>query len=158
MPISEIIPELVDAALVIEPALVDVPVLGKLLIFLQQGSGGETKALEKLEEIAKKKQTERKTRKQRNERYVLKASDAMDCVEKHLMSGGLLLSLGRGIVNALSGSGAGSAPDLLLDQIWTCIEEKVLRQDTPRVLVEVSGKEYHRPAKGHGHGRKKVAH
>ena len=123
------------------------------MINFAPGGANETKALENLEEVIQKKKTERKTRVERNARYVIKASEAMLCVEKHLMDGKVLLAIGKGLVNAILGRGA-DGPDLLLDAIWTCIEENVLRQDTPRVIGSPRGK-YVRPRKGHGHGRGK---
>lgn len=150
--IIEEIPALADAALVIAPALAEVPVIGRLIVVIAQGHGNETHALEQLEEQAKKKKTERDTRIKRNARYVIKASEAMRCVENSMTASTLLLSFGRGILNTIKGSGAGSAPDLVMDRIFTCIEEHVLRQDTPRVFSRAI-RGYKRPAKGHGHGR-----
>jgi len=150
--IGEVIPAAVETAVVLVPSLLDVPIVGRILIAIMHGRGGDTHALEELQKTADKKKTERKTRIERNARYVIKASKAMECVEKHIMSGGLLLSLGKGIASAVLGK-ADTAPDILLDEIYTCIEENVLRQDTPRVKRK-NVEYFARPRRGHGHGRK----
>lgn len=142
----------VETALVLVPGLLDVPILGRILIALGFGHGNDNKALEQLEKLARDKQTERATRRDRNNRYLIKASDAMKCVEDNLMGGNILLAFGKGLVNAIIGRTGAFAPDLLVDQIWTCIEQNVLRQDTPRVKGQAKSK-YIRPAVGHGHGR-----
>lgn len=153
--VVEIGGEIVEVALTFVPGLADVPVLGRILLALAPGGGNESKALEDLQKQAESKKTERDTRIKRNARYVIKASDAMECVQKNIMNGGFLLSIGKGIINTVLGKGGKlSAPDLMTDRIFTCIEEHVLRQDTPRVKGEPSGK-YVRPRKGHGHGRGK---
>lgn len=136
----------------IAPDLASIPVVGRILIAIAAGHGSDTEAVEKLQAEANKLKTQRQTRITRNGRYVLKASDAMKCVETHLMSGGVLLAFGKGLVNILTGK-SGAAPDLLFDQIATCIEEHVLRQDTPRVISDK--RRYHRPSRGHGKGRGK---
>jgi len=151
--IGEVIAGTVETALTFVPELLDVPIVGRLLLALGFGHGNDTKALEELERQATKKKTDRKTRIEKNARYVIKASKAMQCVEDNLMSGQLLLSIGKGIVNVVLGKGT-DAPDILIDKIWTCIEQNVLRQDTPRVKGTPRGK-YVRPRKGHGHGRGK---
>jgi hypothetical protein len=148
--IAEIIPEVAGGALVIMPELANIPVIGRLLVIAAGAGITDTQAIEKLQEQANKKKTDRKTRRDRNNRYVLKASDAMQCVENNLMDGTLLLSVVKGLANVLLGR-ADAAPDIILDKIWTCIEEHVLRQDTPR--VKHTGTYFARPSKGHGHGR-----
>ncbi len=150
----EIVAPLAEAALVILPELVDVPILGRILLSLAPGGGNETKALEQLQEQANKKKTDRKTRIDRNARYVIKASEAMLCVEKNVMDGKVALAFAKGLANAILGRSGGYAGDILVDSIWTCIEEHVLRQDTPRVKGTPRGK-YVRPRKGHGKGRGK---
>jgi hypothetical protein len=143
--------DLVETVVTFAPALLEVPVLGRILIALGFGHTDETKAIEQLQELANKKKTDRKTRKERNNRYLLKASAAMQCVEDNLMGGEILFAFGKGLLNALTGRQE-FAPDIILDKIWTCIEEHTLRQDTPRVKGQAKSK-YIRPAKGHGHGR-----
>lgn len=150
--IVEIGPALAEAALIVAPELLNVPLLGRIISVLAGRSGGEAKALESLQQTIEKKKTERKTRIERNARYVLKASDAMTCVEQHLLTPQIALTIGKGLIAALEGKDS-SAFDLLANDIFTCIEEHVLRQDTPRVIREA--RVYHRPSRGHGKGRKK---
>lgn len=149
--VIEEVPLLAEAALFLAPALGNVPVIGRLILLLAGGHHGDHQAVEKLAKQADKKKTDRKTRIQRNARYVIKASDAMECVEKNIMNGRFLLLLGRGLLNTLWGQGDSSAPDLMVDRIFTCIEEHVLRQDTIRRSQRTS--KIGRPAKGHGYGR-----
>ena len=111
-----------ETALTFMPFLVDVPVLGRILISLAPGGGNDLKAIEELQKVADAKKTDRKTRIQKNARYVLKASDAMECVQTHLMNGGVLLAVGKGLINAVLGRSGAAGPDLLADRIFTCIE------------------------------------
>ncbi len=151
--IIEIGGEVAEVALTFIPALAEVPILGRILLVLAPGGGNDIQAMEQLQKVADSKKTDRATRIKNNGRYVLKASDAMQCVETHLMNGGVLLAIGKALINAVLGK-PGTGPDLLADRIFQCIEEKVLRQDTPRVKGTPRGK-YVRPRKGHGHGRGK---
>ncbi len=150
--IAEIGGEIAEVALTFIPGLLDVPILGRILSVLAPGGGNDIKALEELQKVADKKKTDRSTRISKNARYVIKASEAMKCVETNLMSGAVMLAIGKALINNVLGRGGGSGPDLLADRIFTCIEEHVLRQDTPRVVGDHSSK-YVRPRKGHGHGR-----
>lgn len=144
--------QIVETALTFVPALLDVPVLGRILIALGFGKiPSDTRAMEELERNANKKKSERATRRERNNRYVIKASDAMQCVEDNIMSPQFALAFVKGVANMLIGREA-LPGDILVDKIWTCIEENVLRQDTPRVKKETATK-FHRPAVGHGTGR-----
>lgn len=148
--------KLVAAALSFAPGLVDIPVLGKILILFAPGGGDDLKAQEALEAAAKKTLQDRAQRVQKNARYVLKASEAMKCVEHSLGNGGFLLALGKALVNQVAGGATGiSAPDLIMDRIFECIEKKVLPQTSKRTQ-EVKHY-YGRPARGHGKGRHKIA-
>jgi hypothetical protein len=152
MPVGELATELVETALTFAPWLVDIPVLGRILVLFAPHGGNDIKALEELQRSADQKKQERTDRIKKNARYVLKASDAMQCVADSLGNGGFLLELGKALLNQVAGRTTGvSAPDVLMDKIFACIESKTLRQDTPRTLVE--RKSYHRPARGHGKGR-----
>lgn len=97
------------------------------------------------------KKQRRKTRRENQARYVLKASDAMECVEESLYGegGGLVIALGKAIA---AGHGV-SVPDLISDEVYTCIESKVLSQTGKRKKKEK--KYYGRPARGHGKGLQK---
>jgi hypothetical protein len=149
-----IVEELVETALTFAPWLVDIPVLGRILSVFAPGGGNDLKALEALNAAAQKNQTDRATRIKKNARYVLKASDAMKCVESSLGNGAFLLSLGRALLNQVAGRAAGaSAPDLIMGKIFDCIESKTLSQKSKRVRTEEVY--YARPSKGHGTGRKK---
>jgi hypothetical protein len=84
---------------------------------------------------------------------VIKVSEAIKCVEEAMKDGKLLIAVIKGLVNALISKNFEGAPRILLDTIVTCIREHALRQDTPRVFSKTF--RYHRPSKGHGHGRTK---
>lgn len=142
---------LVETALTFAPWLVDVPVLGRILLAISPGGGNEFAAQEALQAQLRRLETDRRTRIDRNARYVIKASDAMQCVETHVMNGGLLLAIGRGIINTVAGKVGGTIPDVLCDRVFTCIESKVLKQTGRR--VKKTKKWYGRPARGHGRGR-----
>jgi hypothetical protein len=151
--VAEIGAEAAETALTFAPWLVDVPVLGRILLVLSPGGGNDLQAQEQLQKAAEEKKTERKTREQRAARYVLKASDAMQCVETNLMNGSVLLAIGKAILNTVFRRTPVTGPDLLCDKIFTCIEQKTLRQDSPRPPhpKTISNP---RPARGHGHGRR----
>lgn len=152
MSVEIIVEEAVETALTFAPWLVDIPVLGRILVLFAPGGGNDLKALEALNAAAAKTKQDRATRIKRNERYVLKASDAMRCVENSLGNGAFLLSLGRALLNQVAGRSAGvSAPDLIMSKIFDCIESKTLSQKSKRVKEE--RKYYARPARGHGKGR-----
>lgn len=152
MPVSELAGELVETALTFAPWLEDIPVLGRILLIFSPSGGNDLKALEELQAALKAKEQERATKIRNNARYVLKASDAMQCVENTLGNDGILLALGRALLNTVAGRATGaSAPDALMDSIFACIESKVLSQKSKRTKVERTF--YHRPAKGHGSGR-----
>lgn len=143
------------AVLSFAPGLVDIPVLGKILILFAPGGGDDLKAQEALQAAAQKTLQDRAQRVQKNARYVLKASEAMKCVEHSLGNGGFLLALGKALVNQVAGGATGiSAPDLIIDRIFECIEHKVLPQTSKR--TEEVKRYYGRPARGHGKGRKKI--
>lgn len=136
-----------------------VPFLGRILIAMGIGEaagGDDLKTLEEALRVEQDKRTKRKTRIKENARYVLKASDAMQCVEDHLAANSgyarafikSLLSIVRG------GSFRESAPDILTDEIFKCIESKVLSQKSKRATIVKSYSA--RPALGHGTGRKKI--
>lgn len=152
MAVETLAEALVETAITFAPWLTEIPVLGRILTLFAPDGGNELKALEVLEAAALKKKQDRATRIKKNARYVLKASDAMQCVESSLGNGAFLLALGRALLNTVAGRSTGaSAPDLLTDKIFSCIESKVLKQTSKRVKVTETF--YHRPAKGHGKGR-----
>ena len=150
--VEPIIVPAVETALTFAPWLVDVPVLGRILLLLAPGGGNDFKAIEELQRLANKRKTERATRIAKQARYVLKASDAMQCVEENLMNGSFLLSIGKALLNTVAGGlGPTSALELLTNRVFECIEEHTLKQTNRRRKKKETY--YARPARGHGHGR-----
>ncbi len=144
---------LVETVVTLAPGLLEVPILGAILKTIVPGGGSDAHAIEALEREATKRKNDRETRIKKNNRYVIKASDAMKCVEDNIMHGQFLLSLGKGIVDWIIGRAipGTTLPDIFVERIFACIEHKVLKQSSPRTLR--AGPHYHRPSKGHGHGR-----
>ena len=153
MAVETVFETLVETALTFSPWLTDIPVLGRILTNFAPGGGNDLKALEQLQAAQIKKKSEVEARIKKNARYVLKASEAMKCVDSSLGNGAILLALGKAILNTVAGRPGGTAPDLLESKIFACIESKVLSQKSKRVKRE--GSFYHRPSKGHGEGRGK---
>lgn len=149
--IIELGEEVAGAILVVAPWASDIPVLGHILTILHPGGGSDLQALEQLQKISDARKTEVATRIARNGRYVLKASDAMQCVHDSLENAGFLLALIKGVFNVIVGRPTRAGPNILADKIYECIERKVLKQSNPRVRSERVF--YHRPARGHGRGR-----
>jgi len=96
-----------------------------------------------------KKKTKRE---KKDNQQVVKVSDAIDCVENALRDPKLLLKTGKEIINAVTGADVRTIINIATDVIAQCIREHALRQDTPRKIVEK--RFYHRPARGHGKGRR----
>jgi hypothetical protein len=151
MSVAEIGGPLVETALTFAPWLIDVPVLGRICLILSPGGGNDLKALEQLQAQAEQTRTKTRTAIKENARYVLKASDAMKCVQDTLADGGVMLALGKAILNSLANKGGATAPDILTEKIFLCIESKILSQKSKR--VKFTGSFYHRPSLGHGRGR-----
>lgn len=152
MPGPEILPPVIET---LQGLGRSIPIIGRILVALGIAQGGNILTQEQLQKAAQDRDTDRKTRIKRNARYVVKASDALKCVEDHLIvSNGIATSLGKALAPLVGGKNIGSAPDILADEIMTCIENKVLSQKSKRASIV---KKYSaRPALGHGHGRKKV--
>jgi hypothetical protein len=150
--VTEIGTEAAEVILTMAPWAADIPVLGRILLWLSPGGGNDLKAQEELQKQADAKKQDVKTVIDRNARYVIKASEAMKCVDATVNSGGVLLAFGKAILNTLRGR-PGNAGDILTDRIFLCIEEHVLRQDTPRPK-HTKTVLYPRPARGHGKGRR----
>lgn len=151
--IPEIGAELVETALTFAPWLEEVPVLGRILRVIAPGGGNDIHAAEQLAAELQKRKTDRETRIQRNARYVLKASDAMQCVDDSVADTGVLLAFGKSLLNIVRGR-PDSTPDILENKIFQCIESKVLKQTGKR--KKKVKKYYGRPAVGHGKGRVKI--
>lgn len=151
MAVEEIAEVLVETALTFAPWLEDIPVLGRILRLFAPLGGNDVRAMDALESQIQKSKAQHEDTIKKNARYVIKASDAMKCVDSTLGNSGVLLAIGKAIVNAVAGRGAVTGPDILEDKIFACIESKVLKQTSKRVKTEA--KYYARPSKGHGHGR-----
>lgn len=84
---------------------------------------------------------------------VVNLDAAIKCIEENAKDGGIVAKVVRRCVVALiqGGSGESNVTEQLMNPIVTCLREKALRQDTPR--VNRSGSFPHRPSRGHGHGR-----
>jgi len=86
---------------------------------------------------------------------VINLDRAIKCVEEAGGKGGLVAQVLRDCVKVLIKGGFGkddNTTEKLLNPIITCLRENALRQDTPRVFSTRG--QYHRPARGHGHGRR----
>jgi len=141
-----------ETLLVIAPWLADVPVLGRIISSLAGGGGNELQALEKLQAQINKTKTDRDERIKRNGRYVLKAADAMQCVENNLQASSVLLATVKSLVGNIAGRPPTNAIEIVENRIFDCIESKVLKQTNVRKKKkEITY--FARPAKGHGKGR-----
>lgn len=148
--IIEELPELIQV-------LRGVPFVGRILVALGIAQGFDKgQPLEEMLRVEEDKKNKRKTRIKENGRYVLKASDAMQCVEDHLAgNNGYARAFIRSLFSLARGKGfTASAPDILADEIFACIEKKVLSQKSKRATIV---KQYSaRPAVGHNPGKKTV--
>ncbi len=149
MPVIEEIPQVVKTAVTLMPALQSIPGLGRIIVFLNKVPSDDSHALEELKKFAEKKKAQREATQKKNSRYVIKVSEAMKCVDKGF-DANLVLAFLKAMGRVLIG-GADSVADQMRNSIYLCLEEHRLRQDTPRVIQ--TKKRYHRPSKGHGHGR-----
>ena len=144
----------IGAAIEFAPFLLDVPILGRILapFAFARHPGNEARAIEELQNSMDKDKATRVKKQHENSRYVIKVSEAMKCVENHYANGNALWEFVKAVGrNFLSSETAGT--DVLLNECYRCLEENRLRQDTPRVFSKTF--RYHRPSKGHGHGRGK---
>jgi hypothetical protein len=149
MALVELVSPLVEAALIVAPELINVPVLGKVLQALTGGHpGSEHKALEELQRSADdQKKTRQKVRDRLGHR-VIKVSDALACVEATLFDGKLLLLLGKAIVKNLAGAPT-DIGSLQYDPVQRCMIQKMLSQSSKKTL-RTWKQDQHRPSKGHG--------
>jgi hypothetical protein len=146
----EEVPALVRTLITLAPALANVPILGRVIIALSAVKPiNEKKVLEELQAAKDKLRKQRKKLADDNNKYVIKVSDAMQCVEKNI-DGALLRKIGSSIIDVLTGSPKDLGTEII-DPINKCMLEERLRQDTPRKGHRDS--RIARPAKGHGHGR-----
>ncbi len=150
MPVIEEIPQVIKTAVTLIPALAKIPGLGKLIVVLNKVPQSDTQALEKLQSDNDKKKKEREKTVKENARYVIKVSEAMKCVNSKFDDANLVLDFVKSLIDLVTG-GSQTMTDALRERILHCMLENRLRQDTPRVIQ--AKRRYHRPSKGHGHGR-----
>jgi hypothetical protein len=153
MALVEVVSPFVEAALIVAPELLEIPILGKILLSLTGGHapGSETKALEQLE---KSKETQKATRTKVRDRLkhrVIKVSDALQCCEDTCFDGRLLLHVGKALVKTIAGDTT-EVGQLQYEKIERCMVKKMLTQSRPKQLRGWK-QPYHRPARGHGIGK-----
>jgi hypothetical protein len=130
LPIFALVQEIPEVIKFLAPVLGKLPLLGRIIPFLQAGEFNEAKAIEQLEAEFDKKKKQREQARARQNRHVIKVKDAMQCVEDNLR-GKFILALGKGVLNALTGK-ADSSIDVLYDAIAACMLEKALQQQNRR--------------------------
>jgi hypothetical protein len=151
MALIEVVSPLVEAALIIAPELLEIPVLGRILSGLAGAKPmNEAEALAKMQEsLDQQKKTRQKVRDRLGHR-VIKVSDALKCAEDTIFDGKLILRIGKAIIKNLAGTPTDSGV-LMYDPIEQCMIQKMLTQSRPKTLRSWK-QNYHRPAKGHGRG------
>lgn len=138
------------------------PQVGRLKI--ASGTGVSLAALEQLSGEAIRRRIERRLKKKtkrhdRDNSQVIKVDDAIKCVDKYLRNASFLRRIAEEITLTILAIGQNLVvpqDDLhgeFADAVAQCIREDALRQDTPRALIPRRDKFYHRPSRGHGHGR-----
>ncbi len=143
MPLVEEIPQIVKTIVELAPQLRNVQFLRGLIIPLSRVPSNEHEALEKLEADARKKKDERKKLKKKQNKHVIKVSDAMECVEKYVYDGKIALDFGRALISVISSGVTGSQTDLgdiMFGRISGCMIGKALQQKNPRRRGEYSKK------------------
>lgn len=136
MPVIEEIPEAVKVATSLIPALRNVKFIRGLVVPLSNtGQFNETKALEAYENERKKEQEKRTKLKKENNKYVIKISDAMACVESSCFDASIMLAVGKAFLSAITSGFTGSqvtAGDILFQKIAKCMTDKKLQQKNLR--------------------------
>ncbi len=149
--IIEIVSPLVEAALIVAPELVNIPVLGKLLLGLS--GGNPMNEAQAVEQVQKQADDAKKTRQKVQDRLghrVIKVSDALKCVDATLTDGKLLLTLAKALVKNIAGTPT-DIGQLQYDPIQNCMIQKMLSQSGKKDLRGWK-QPYHRPARGRGKG------
>jgi hypothetical protein len=145
------VPPLIRTLVTLAPALRNLPVLGKLIVALSGVKQiNDKQVLEELQAAKDKLRKQRKKLADDNNKYVIKVSEAMKCVENNI-DGALLKKIGSTIIDVLTGSPKDLGTEII-DPINKCMMENRLRQDTPRKGHKPETK-IARPARGHGHGK-----
>jgi len=135
MPVIEEIPAIVKTVTTLAPALRTVPVLRGVIVALNKVPSNEHEALEKLEADANKKKEERRKLKRKNNKHVIKVSDAMDCVEKYAYDGKIALDFGKALISVITSGVTGTSTDLgdiMFGRISGCMIGKALQQRNKR--------------------------
>jgi hypothetical protein len=151
MALIEVVSPLVEAALIIAPELIDIPVLGRLLLALR--GAHPIDELQAAEQLQKSQEDAKKTRQRVRDRLghrVIKVSDALDCAEGTMFEGKLLLDLGKAIIKNIAGTPT-DIGQIQYDKVQECMVRKMLSQSGPKTLRGWK-QPYHRPAKGAGRG------
>jgi len=147
--VIEFVSPLVEAALIVAPELLDIPVLGRVLLALRGAHPiTETQALESLE---RHNEDAKKTRQHLRDRLghrVIKVSDALQCAETTLFNGRILLDLGKALVKTIAGQPT-DIGQIQYDRVRDCMIQKMLSQSGKKTL-RTWKQPYHRPAKGAG--------
>lgn len=108
--------------------------------------------------LSRKFKRERRPDGRKDSSEVINLDTAIKIIEKNGGKGGLVAQVVRKCCAVLIAGGVGQGPNVtedLLNPIIREMRENTLRQDTPRRLRGASNPHfgYHRPARGHGHGR-----
>jgi hypothetical protein len=147
----EEVPILIRTLVTLAPALANLPILRGVIIALSGVKPiNEKKVLEELQAAKDKLRKTRKKLADDNNKYVIKVSEAMKCVEENI-DGALLKKIGSTIIDVLTGSPKDLGTEII-DPINRCMMENRLRQDTPRHGQKTT--KIARPAVGHGTGHK----
>lgn len=124
------------------------PFLGRILSLFQKPIS-DTDALRQLEEAQNWRPKQRPAF--NDGAHVIKVSEAIKCVQGQVNNRLHWLAVAKEVVRSLLGTPRNSMSDLG-DAVAECLREKSLRQDTERSSGIKKG--YHRPALGHGRGRR----
>jgi hypothetical protein len=146
------IPNVLKLAKTVLPTIGKVPVLGRIVSLLQVPDN-EAEYLEVLKRESDKAKRTRKRKRDENNRYVIKVSDALQCVEDNFYDPKTAWTFVKGLLSGLAEGKGKTGFSALGDAVSECIIENALRQDTPRVKVDRKNWP-HRPSKGHGYGKR----
>lgn len=106
--------------------------------------------------LSRKFQRERREDGRKDSSEVINLDTAIKIIESNGGKGGLVAQVVRKCCAVLIQGGVGRGPNVtedLLNPIIREMRENTLRQDTPR-KYKLAHSGYHRPARGHGHGRR----
>jgi hypothetical protein len=135
MPLIEEIPSVVKTVVELAPALKNIQLIRGLIIPLSKVPSNETEALEKLQADANKKKEERRKLKKKQNKRVIKVSDAMECVEKYAYDGKIALDFGKALISVITSGITGTQTDLgdiMFGRMSGCMIGKALQQNNKR--------------------------